>query len=85
VAWADGRVSLEIEDKPPPEFGANFPMARGNLLGTLDAWVGGGEPSDRVVGLGLGTAEYPDVNFHTCFYLTFQWVPQPPDVLHLEY
>jgi hypothetical protein len=78
VAWADGSVTLQIEDKPQPEYGANFPMARGNTLGTLDAWVNGCEPSDRVVGMGLGTAEHPDVSYHTCFYLTFEWVPAQP-------
>jgi hypothetical protein len=75
VAWATGSVTLQIEDKPPPEYGANFPMSKGNTLGSFDAWVDGGEPSDRVTGMGLGTANEPDVNHHTSFYLTFQWVP----------
>lgn len=73
VGWPGGSVTLYIEDKPPPEYGANFAMYA--TLGSYDAWVGGGEPSDRVVGMGLGTPEYPDVKYHTCFYLKFQWIP----------
>ena len=31
-----------------------------------------GAPSDRIVGLGLGTADAPDYTIHTCFYLVFR-------------
>lgn len=73
VEWTGGNLTLPIKPGPPPEWGADFPMF--NTLGSYDARVGGEDPSDRVVGMGLGTAEFPDVKFHTCFYLTFQWVP----------
>jgi hypothetical protein len=46
-----------------------------HTLGSYSARVGGGQPSDRVVGMGLGTPEQPDFTIHTCFYLTFKWVP----------
>jgi hypothetical protein len=46
-----------------------------HTLGSYDAYVGGGLPSDRVMGMGMGTPEYPDVKFHTSFYLTYQRVP----------
>ena len=73
VEWSTGSVTLYIEDKPPPEYGANFPMY--DTLGSYDVLVGDGEPTDRMAGLGLGTPEQPDFTIHTCFYLTFQWVP----------
>jgi hypothetical protein len=31
-----------------------------------------GAPSDRIVALGLGTAETPNFTIHTSFYLTFR-------------
>jgi hypothetical protein len=72
VEWPGGSVTLYTEDKPPPEYGANFGMD--NVLGSYSARVGGGQPSDRVVGMGLGTPEKPDFTIHTCFFLTFKWV-----------
>jgi hypothetical protein len=72
VFWAEGSTTVIIE-KPPGEPGGNFPMYR--PVGSYDALVGGGQASDRVVGMGLGTIEEPDVKYHTSFYLTFQWVP----------
>ncbi|MCL7455075.1 MAG: hypothetical protein M8467_18720 [Anaerolineae bacterium] len=73
VEWPGGSVTVIIEDKPPPEYGANFPMD--NVLGSYSARVGGSQPSDRIAGMGLGTPEEPDFTIHTCFYLTFKWVP----------
>jgi hypothetical protein len=73
VEWPGGSATLIIEDKPPPEYGANFSMY--NTLGSYSARVGGGQPSDRIVGMGLGTPEQPNFTIHTCFYLTFKWVP----------
>jgi hypothetical protein len=42
-----------------------------NTLGSYAVSVGGA-PSDRIVGLGLGTAEAPNFTIHTSFYLTFR-------------
>jgi hypothetical protein len=69
--WADGAVVLPVEDRPPPDWGVNFPMY--NTLGSYAVNVGGA-PSDRIVGLGLGTAEAPHTKIHTSFYLVFRWV-----------
>jgi hypothetical protein len=71
VQWAGGNLVLPVEDRPPPDWGVNFPMY--NTLGSYAVSVGGA-PSERVVGLGLGTPEAPDFTIHTCFYLTFCWV-----------
>ena len=72
VEWPSGSVTVVIE-KTPPEYGANVGMYQ--TLGSYSARVGGGQPSDRIVGMGLGTPEQPDFTIHTCFYLTFKWVP----------
>jgi hypothetical protein len=69
--WTGHSLVLPVEDRPPPDWGVNFPMY--NVLGSYAASVGGA-PSDRVVGMGLGTAETPYLTVHTCFYLTFRWV-----------
>jgi Tetratricopeptide repeat len=69
--WADGAVVLPVEDRPLPDWGVNFPMY--NTLGSYGVNVGGA-PSDRIVGLGLGTAEAPHIKIHTSFYLVFRWV-----------
>jgi hypothetical protein len=69
--WASDRVVLPVEDRPPPDWGVNFAMF--STLGSYAVSVVGA-PSDRIVGLGLGTAEAPDFTVHTCFYLTFRWV-----------
>lgn len=71
VQWADGQVALIIEDRPATDWGADFGMY--NTLGSYAVCVGG-TPSDRVVGLGLGTADAPSFTVHTSFYLTFQLV-----------
>jgi hypothetical protein len=73
VDWSDGQQTLFLKPGPPPEWGADFPMFA--TLGSYGAWVGGGAPSDRVKGMGLGIPEFPDVKYHTSFYLTFQWIP----------
>ena len=69
--WPAGSLTLLIEDRPPPDWGANFPMYA--ALGSYSASVVGA-PSDKVVGMGLGTVEAPAFTVHTTFYLTFQWV-----------
>jgi hypothetical protein len=71
--WAGGAVVLLVEDRPVPDWGVNFPMY--NTLGSYAVNVGGA-PSDRIVGLGLGTAEAPHVKIHTSFYLIFRWAYQ---------
>lgn len=71
VQWAGGSVVLPIQDRPPPDWGADFAMY--NTLGSYSVRVGGA-PSDRIVGLGLGTAEAPHFTVHTSFYLIFRRV-----------
>jgi hypothetical protein len=71
VKWADGQVALTVEDRPRPDWGVDFGMY--NCLGSYAVSVGGA-PSDRVVGLGLGTADAPDFTIHTSFYLIFRLV-----------
>jgi hypothetical protein len=71
VGWSDSNSTLII-DKPPNEpWGADFPMY--GTLGSYDV-LGQGLPSDRIYGLGLGTAEEPDLKHHTNFYLIFRRV-----------
>lgn len=69
VRWGSNGLVVTMLDKPPPEYGANFPMYA--TLGSYAVEVDGA-PSDRVVGLGLGTAQYRGLKVHTCFYLTFR-------------
>ena len=71
VQWTGHSVNLPLEDRPAPDWGVNFPMYA--TLGSYAVGVGGA-PSDRVVGLGLGTAAAPAFTIHTSFYLTFRWV-----------
>ena len=71
VQWSNGNVVLPTRDLPPPDWSMNFGMY--NVLGSYAVSVGGA-PSDRIVGLGLGTVEEPAFTIHTCFYLTFQLV-----------
>jgi hypothetical protein len=69
--WADGSVTLPVEDRPAPDWGVDFGMY--NTLGSYAVYVDGA-PSDRIAGLGLGTIEAPNFTVHTCFYLTFRLV-----------
>ncbi len=71
IRWAGGSLTLYTEDKPPPEFGTNFPMY--NTLGSYSVSIPG-LPSDTVVGLGLGTISQPNFKVHTNFFLVFQRV-----------
>ncbi len=71
IRWEGGSLNVFTEDKPPNEYGANFPMY--NTLGSYSVSVPG-LPSDTIVGLGMGTAEQPAFTVHTNFFLTFQRV-----------
>jgi hypothetical protein len=69
VSWGDGWDVRPTEEKPAGEYGYNFQMyAAGNAY---TVWVDG-MPSDRVVGLGMGTPSQRDWKIHTSFYLVFQ-------------
>jgi hypothetical protein len=69
--WGSESLVVPVEDRRPPDWGVNFPMFA--TLGSYSARVGV-EPSDRVVGLGMGTADAPDFTIHTNFFLIFRWV-----------
>lgn len=69
VRWHDGQVVIKTEDKPKPECSCNFQMY--TVLGAYDLYVDG-LPSDKVLGMGLGTPELPNWTIHTSFYLVFQ-------------
>jgi CRP-like cAMP-binding protein len=71
IRWVGGSLTVTTEDKPPPEYGTNFPMY--NTLGSYSVSLPG-LPSDTAVGLGLGTAEQPDFKVHTNFFLVFKRV-----------
>jgi hypothetical protein len=62
-------------EKLAEEYAFNFIMH--DVLGGYNVYMGGPEPSDKVYGLGLGTVQNRDMNYHTCFLLTFQRTYQP--------
>lgn len=72
IQWPEGSLIVTVEDKPPPEFGANFPMY--GVLGSYDVKIPGTIPSDTVVGMGMGTPAQPSFTIHTNFLLKFQLV-----------
>jgi hypothetical protein len=71
IRWQDGSLTVFTEDKPAPEYPANFPMY--GTLGSYQVSIPG-LPSDRIIGLGMGTPERPAFTIHTNFLLTFQRV-----------
>lgn len=71
VWWDSGDVVLIQEDKPAPEFGANFPMYRA-VSGCPYGLEALGLPSDRLHCLGLGTPEEPWRTIHTVFRVVYQ-------------
>lgn len=71
IRWQSGNLIVHTEDKPMPEYGANFPMY--GTLGSYSVNIGG-LPSDTIQGLGMGTPEQPAFTIHTNFLLTFQRV-----------
>jgi hypothetical protein len=64
-----------LPDKLGEEYAYNFVME--DLLGSYNVYIGGGEPSDKIYGVGLGTRQDPYRTHHTCFFLTFQRTYQP--------
>jgi CRP-like cAMP-binding protein len=69
VYWSGGQEVLTTENKPAPEFAANFPMYA--VLGTYSL-RGQGLPSESVVGMGMGTPELPAWKIHTNFFIKLQ-------------
>jgi CRP-like cAMP-binding protein len=69
IDWLDGSLTVFTEDKPPTVYSANFPQY--GLLGSYTVFIPT-LPSDRIVGLGMGTPEQPYFTIHTNFKLTFQ-------------
>jgi CRP-like cAMP-binding protein len=70
IGWGGGSQVVITEDKPAPEYASNFPMY--NTLGSYWVRMADGQPSERVVGLGLGTPDQPRFTIHTVFLLTFR-------------
>lgn len=70
VAWKDGMAPVMTEDKPRPEYAANFPMYNAGKAYT--AWVDDEIPSDTIVGLGLGDLERRDWTIHVEYLITFE-------------
>ena len=64
-----------MPDKLGEEYAYNFVM--NDLLGSYNVYIGGGEPSDKIYGVGLGIRQDPYGTHHTCFFLTFQRTYQP--------
>jgi CRP-like cAMP-binding protein/LysM repeat protein len=58
-----GTTTITTEDKPFPEYGANFPMY--GMMGSYSMSIDG-LPSDTVIGMGL------PMHWHVTYYLTFQ-------------
>ena len=71
IEWPDERIVLVTENKPEPEYSANFPLDVNHYppWGTLGAFTASveGLPSDRVAGMGL-----PPKNIFVVYLLTFQ-------------
>lgn len=71
VDWPGDRLILVTEDKPAPEYSANFPLDVNHYppwgtLGAFTVWIDG-LPSDKVAGMGL-----PPKNKFVVYLLTFQ-------------
>lgn len=75
VAWKDGMAPVITEDKPKPEYAANFPMYNAGKAYT--AWVDDEIPSDTIVGLGLGDLERRDWTIHVEYLITFEKTMKP--------
>jgi hypothetical protein len=71
VEWPGEKLVILTENKPPPEYSANFPLDVNHYppwgtLGAFDVRVNG-LPSDKVIGMGL-----PPKNKFVVYLLTFQ-------------
>ena len=71
VRWQGGSAALTIEDKPAPDYGANFAMYAAGCSYSLEAL---GLPSDKLECLGLGSIKERWRTIHTVFRVTFQRV-----------
>ena len=71
VEWPGEKLVIVMENKPPPEYSANFPLEVNHYppWGTLGAFDvrANGLPSDKVIGMGL-----PPKNRFVVYLLTFQ-------------
>jgi len=71
IEWPDEKLVLVTEDKPTPEYSANYPLDINHYTpwGTLGAFTASvdGLPSDKVAGMGL-----PSMNKLVVYLLTFQ-------------
>jgi hypothetical protein len=71
VEWPDEKLVLVTEDKPAPEYSANYPLDINHYppWGTLGAFTASvdGLPSEKVAGMGL-----PSRNIFVVYLLTFQ-------------
>ncbi len=71
VEWPGEKLVLVTEDKPAPEYTANYPLDINHYppWGTLGAFTASvdGLPSDKVTGMGL-----PPKNKFVVYLLTFQ-------------
>lgn len=74
VTWASGSATVLTEDKPPPEYSANFPMYAASCSYSLAV---DGLASDSIHCLGLGTPEQPLFTIHTEFLIVYQRVVAP--------
>lgn len=70
VFWGDGSAQILVEDKPFPEYGANYPMYKAGQ--SYHMYVNG-LPSETIHGLGLGDLETRMWRTdHTEFLIKFQ-------------
>ncbi|HEX8683222.1 MAG TPA: cyclic nucleotide-binding domain-containing protein [Ardenticatenaceae bacterium] len=69
VSWGGGSQQLTIENKPFPEYGANFPMYAAGQAYSLQV---NGLPSDRVHGMGLGDLTARDWTIHVEYLVKYQ-------------
>lgn len=79
VALVNGGLERKVTEPQPPEdypwdYPAHFDIY--SALCSYAAYVEG-LPSDRVVGMGLGTAEHPNATLHSGFVLVFQRAIMP--------
>jgi len=69
--WSDDSYLTVTEAKPGEPYAANFPMYA--IAPAYGAHPDDGWPADSVIGMGLGSLEYPDRTIHTSYGLVWQW------------